>query len=228
MGVRASSTGCSLAIESSLRDKIWHSGPTLAALPDRTRRRPEGRSVLVSEYGEGVGQIVRIVRSEGHLVTGPRMDEAQSYRVQPLAGQAEPGGQGRIGAVGEIADARVVYGAHVHPDLVRTPGLQVDLQQAGEPMRLERLVVGDARPSGCGDGPLVVVLGMPADRRVDRARQRVGMTLDEGVVDLVDPAIPERLLETGVGPLGLGHDHESAGADVEPVHDALPLGRSRG
>src|SRR5262245_58161473 len=122
MGVRASSTGCSLAIEPSLRDKIWHPGPTLAGLRDRKRRRSERRSVLVSEYGERVGQIVRIVRSEGHLATGPRVDETQSDGVQPLTVQAEPGRQGRIGAVGEVADARMVHGAHVDPDLVSTPG----------------------------------------------------------------------------------------------------------
>ena len=45
---------------------------------------------------------------------------------------AQPGGEHRVGAVGEVADARVAQGAHVHPDLVGAPGLQLDLQQVAE------------------------------------------------------------------------------------------------
>ena len=54
------------------------------------------------------------------------------------------------------------------------------------------------------------------------------MALDERVVDLLDRAFLERPLEQGVGPLGLGDDHQAAGADVEPVHDALALRRAAG
>ena len=84
-----------------------------------------------------------------------------------------------------------------------------------------RLAVGD-------DRPLVVVGGVPADRRVDGAAQRVGVALHEGVVALVDRALAELLLEQGVGPLGLGDHHQPRGADVQPVHDALALGGARG
>ena len=79
-----------------------------------------------------------------------------------------------------------------------------------------------------GDRPLVVVRGVPADGRVDRAAQRVGVALDQRVVALVDRALAELLLEQGVGALGLGDDHQAGGADVEPVHDALALGGAGG
>ena len=58
--------------------------------------------------------------------------------------------------------------------------------------------------------------------------QRVRVPLDQRVVGLVDRALLERPLEHGVGALRLGDHHQPAGADVEPVHDALPLGRAAG
>ena len=71
---------------------------------------------------------------------------------------------------------------------------------------------------------LVVVLGVPADRGVHGALQRVGVALHQRVVGLVDGAVPEGVLEHGVGALGLRDHHHPGGADVEPLHDPLPLG----
>ena len=56
--------------------------------------------------------------------------ERQLRGVQPLAGQPEPSGQRGVGAVGEVADARVAYRRHVHPDLVGAAGLEPDVEQA--------------------------------------------------------------------------------------------------
>lgn len=69
---------------------------------------------------------------------------------------------------------------------------------------------------------------MPTDRRIDRARERVGMPLNHRVIDLLDRALLEGALEVRVGGLGLGDDHQAARADVEPVHHALTLGRTAG
>ena len=69
----------------------------------------------------------------------PRRTACSHCRSRP-----EALGQGRVGAVGQVADAGVLQRRHVHPDLVGAPGLELHLQQAGEAVRLEGLVVGDA------------------------------------------------------------------------------------
>ena len=115
-------------------------------------------------------------------------------------------------------------GVEVDPDLVGPPGLQPDLQQGRVAQRFERLVVGHGGFPAGDHRPLVVVGGMPVDGRVDRATGRVGMTLGERVVDLVDPSFLERAFQDGVGMLGLGHDHQAARPDVEPVDDSLAFG----
>src|SRR5215203_3982384 len=75
------------------------------------------------------------------------MPEAEPGRVQPLPAEAQPGGQRRIGAVGQVPDQRVPDRGQVHPDLVGAAGLQLDVEQAGRPERLQGVVVGDARPA---------------------------------------------------------------------------------
>src|SRR4051794_34978021 len=69
---------------------------------------------------------------------------------------------------------------------------------------------------------------MPADRRVDGARARVGVALDDGVIDLLDGSIAERVLEHGVGPLAERDHHHPGGADIKPVHNPAALLRARG
>src|SRR5689334_533721 len=88
-----------------------------------------------------VGWVRRLVRD---VLARLRVLEAEAYGVQPLALETEPLRQRRVGAVGEVADARVLEGGHVHPDLVGAAGLELDLEQAGEAMCLERSVVRDA------------------------------------------------------------------------------------
>jgi hypothetical protein len=122
----------------------------------------------------------------------------------------------------------VLERAHVDADLVRAAGLELDGEQAGEPVCLERVVVRDAAPAVGSHGELEVVLGMPGDRRVDGAGVRVRMPLHQRVVRLVDAAGAKRLLEHRVRVLGLRHRHQTAGADVEPLHHALTLRRARG
>ena len=86
----------------------------------------------------------------------------------------------------------------MHPDLVGAAGLEVDLEQAGEPVRLERLVVGDAVLAVLLHRELPVGLRVPADRRVDGALERVGVALHQRVVGLVDRAVAGRRSSAGV------------------------------
>ena len=87
----------------------------------------------------------------------------------------------------------------------------------------QRLVVGDAVPAVGDDGHLVVGGRMPADRRLDRPRERIRMPLDEGVVGLVHRPGSEGAFEHGVGDLTLRDDHQPRGPDIQPLHDALSL-----
>ena len=93
----------------------------------------------------------------------------------------------------------------------------------GEPVRLERRVVRDAGAALGHHRELVVRLRVPADRGVDGALERVGVALHQRVVDLVDVAVAEGVLEHRVGVLGLADHHHARRADVEPLHDPLPL-----
>ncbi len=68
-------------------------------------------------------------------------------------------------------DARVPLRRHVHADLVRAPRLEVHLEQGRGGECLERVVVGH-RGLAVGDhGEAPGRAGVPADRRVDRARE---------------------------------------------------------
>ena len=177
---------------------------------------------------EGVLEVVGVGRLEGDVLTGLRVLEAELHRVQPLPLDPDAPRQGGVGTVGEVADARVLQRRHVDADLVGAPGLEVDLEQRGEPMRLERLVVGHRLTPVRADRELVVVLRVAPDRCVDRPLERVGVALDQRVVGLVDRTLPERVLEDGVGVLGLGDHHHARGADVEALDDALALLGPRG
>src|SRR6478735_9815207 len=86
----------------------------------------------IPDHLEGAGEVLGVGRLVLDVVAGVRVLEAQAYGVQPLPLQPDPAGERRVGAVGEVADAGVLEGSHVHPDLVRAAGLEVDLQQAGE------------------------------------------------------------------------------------------------
>ena len=105
-------------------------GPPLGRVPpSRTRspRRPPGKagrsscepgrsvnssaagsaasSVAIAGHLQGVRQVLGVARLVLHLLPRSRGDETEPYRVQPLPGQAQRGGEGRVGAIGEVADA---------------------------------------------------------------------------------------------------------------------------
>ena len=69
------------------------------------------------------------------------MREGELVRVEPLAGQPQPLGQRRVAAVQRITHTRMPMGRHVHPDLMGSTGLEMDLQQLRTGEGLDRLVV---------------------------------------------------------------------------------------
>ena len=120
-----------------------------------------------------------------------------------------------------------MQGGEVHPDLVGAPGFQLDVEQAGGLVRLDRVVVGDAVPTAFGDRELPVVSAVAADRRVDGSAGRVGVALHQSVIALLDVALLERPLEHRVRAFGDRDHHHAGRADVETMHNALPLMDSR-
>src|SRR6266702_820074 len=85
-------------------------------------------STLRAQDVEGVLQVGRVGRRDGNPLTGRRMVEPELARVQPLAGQAEPPSEHRVGAVGEITHAWMADRGHVHADLVGAPRLEADVE----------------------------------------------------------------------------------------------------
>ena len=57
------------------------------------------------------GQVVGVGRLVLDVVAGVRVLEAQPDGVQPLPLEADPAGEHRVGAVGQVADARVLSAA---------------------------------------------------------------------------------------------------------------------
>ena len=148
--------------------------------------------------------------------------------MQPLPGQAEPRGEHRVCPVQPVTHAGVPDRCHVHPDLVGAAGLQDDLDEAGRPERLQRVVMRHRRPAPGDDGEPAVTGRVPADRGIDGPAERIGVALHESVVALVHLAVPECALQRAIGRLALGQHHQPRGVRVQPVHDALALGGTAG
>lgn len=146
--------------------------------------------------------------------------------MQPLTFQSELGGQCRIGAIGQVATARMFYRREVHSNLVRATGFQVYVEQAGRHERLKGVVVGDGMTTILDHGKFPVVTAMPADGRIDCAAGWIRMPLHESVIALLNPPVFEGSLELGVGLLGQRYDHHPGGSNVQAVHDPLAFGNT--
>ena len=83
--------------------------------------------------GQRAGQVGRVRAGELHPPAVGRVREAQRTACSHCRLRPSRFGQRRVGAVGEVADARVPERGQVHPDLVGAAGLQVDVEQAGAP-----------------------------------------------------------------------------------------------
>ena len=156
------------------------------------------------------------------------MLEAEFDGVQPLAFQAEFLRQHGIGTIGQVADTGMLGGGEVDADLVSASGLEMDLDERGTAVGFDHFIVGDRVLAFGAHGVEPVVLRVPGDRSVDGAEHGIGQTLHDRVVGLLDRALFEGAFEHAVGVFALRHDHESGGADVESLHDALTFGRTRG
>src|SRR3954454_10217600 len=145
--------------------------------------------------------------------------------------------EGQAGAVKELpleaeASAAPVAGVpcdgmadrgQVDTDLVRSPGLQPDLEQRGSGQALEDREVGSRlAPAPAADGALLRRAVVAPERRVDRARARARVALDQRQIGALHLA---GLDDRGEAPVSLWvarDDHEARGVLVESVHDSRP------
>src|ERR1019366_10680535 len=202
------------------------SGHILYGVPSSCGRVQERVSSAADAVQRGL-QVLRVGAGEVDPFAAAGMLEAEPDRVQPLSFQAKLLGQYRVRAVSQVSDARMAERREVNPDLMCTPGLEVDLHERGRPERLNDLIVSATRLATGNHRELVVVVWVAPDRGIDGAVQRVGQSLDKSVVGLVDRALLECPFEHGVGVLALGDDHQTTGSHIETMHDATTFVRTR-
>ncbi len=148
--------------------------------------------------------------------------------MQPLPGQPKPAGENRVSAVRKITNAGMPQGRHVHADLVGPARLKAHRQQGRGPEGLVGVVVGDAWLPIRNHSEKARLARMTVNRCVHRATGRIRMSLHQSTIDLLHLPLPEGALQHGVGVLTFRDNHDSRGADVQAVDDALTFGSTAG
>ena len=115
-----------------------------------------------------------------------------------------------------IADVR-----HVHADLMRAPGLQLQAHVRMRAEALEHAVVRDGLAAIFANRHAHAIDRMSADRRVDHAAAGHHARADRFVFTL-DLARFDGAHQRGMRCERASDDHQSAGVLVEPMHDARP------
>src|SRR4051794_29545845 len=124
--------GCSSGgIRGTAASRARRSSPVRAS----ASRGPASRTVSSPSDGipqlvQGLLEVVGVVRLVLDVLAALRMLEAQAYGVQPLPCQPDARSERGVGAVGQVADAGMLEGGHVHADLVGAAGLEVHLEEA--------------------------------------------------------------------------------------------------
>src|SRR5690606_24570270 len=95
-----------------------------------------GSEEAVAQKVDGVLEVGRVGRRERHALARRGVLEAELVRVQPLAREAEPLRERRVGSVQRVADARMPVRGHVDADLVRAARLEVHFEERGARERL--------------------------------------------------------------------------------------------
>lgn len=155
----------------------------------------------VTQPVEGHLQVDRIGAGHAHRHARSRVSEAETNGVQPLSGESQALRLSGVCAIERIAHAGVTDGGHMHADLMGTSRLQVYLRELCPRHEFQGVVVGDGSLAAVNDGHTPFTGRVATDRSVDRARGRVEVTGDDGVVHLLDGALLEGPLHDRVGQL---------------------------
>ena len=211
------------------RRRLGSCRPLLDGAPTRPSRRSgarrparaargccRSRSSTDSSSG-GSGAVARM--------TWPSLGDCSSIRQLCRNSRSSPSGPSsrRAGAVQRVARQRMADRRQVDPDLVRSAGDQVQLEQrpAGQPLAdpiaghgLAAVGTTAIRVRWCGSRPIGASIA--PGRRRDGA-------LDQAEVGLLDAASLELGHQAGLGPIVLGDHQQAARVAVEAMDDARPL-----
>lgn len=148
------------------------------------------------------------------------MLEGEARRVQELAIEI-----GRRDSVDTVADHREVDRGQMDADLVHAAGLETDAKERVRREKREHLEVGGGISRRVRVERLARrIRAVAADRCLDPAPPRTGLTTDECQVAALELATPDERLQAPVRILASGDHHEARGVPVEPVDDSRPLG----
>lgn len=117
-----------------------------------------------------------------------------------------------------VADQRITDMRHVHADLVRTAGFQLDPHMGVRTEALEHPVVADRRLAAVSDRHALTQPAVTTDRGVDLAAGDHHPNHD-ALVDAADRAALQLLDQLGLRLQGLGHHHQTGGVLVQTVND---------
>src|SRR5438105_9609926 len=138
--------------------------------------RGNGFGRILACRGERRFEVGRQRRGHVDVLARHRMRERETRGMQELPVQPELAGA----AVDGVAGNREVDRRQVHPDLVRSSGLEPDPQQRVAPQQLLDLEVRHGGSGRIGVERVAQrVVPVPPDRRVDRAGPRARPTDDE-------------------------------------------------
>ncbi len=155
------------------------------------------------------------------------MIQFEEARVQRLPGEfAKSLDQGLAGhrgnpeapTVDRIADQGIANMAHVHADLVGTPGLQLDPGMGVRTEAFQHAVMADRHLAGVDHRHLLPLHAMPSDRRIDGAAGGDHADHDR-LVDAADRPCLQLRHQLGVGLQRLGHYHQAGRVLVQAVDD---------
>ena len=124
--------------------------------------------------------------------------------------------------IDRIADYRVPHVLQVHPNLVGTACMQLQPQKVDHRELCHHPGVGAGGTTLRGDRHPFTVPWMATDRGIDPQLGGIQVSPGQSRIASVDPPGGDRRTELPVSKVGLGHDHQSRGVPVQPVHDSRP------
>jgi hypothetical protein len=165
----------------------------------------------------------RRVGFEGASAVGMR--QSDSARMQGLALEiahqgslivAQSTGQTAT-AVDRIADDRMTDRLHVNANLMRSPGLQLDVKERDRVQATSDSIVSNGGPAIGPDNLAPSVHRMPTDRLIDRITGD-DPPPDQGLVVTLDGTLLHGLDEEAMGLERTGHDETAARILVQAMH----------